>query len=76
MALLARAWITGVTCVQPSPQPSRHQLVHAVGPGPNAEGTSPYHLVQHVQANLKRLGTDLVQLQGWDPATPAVATTV
>ncbi|WP_460615219.1 hypothetical protein [Hymenobacter seoulensis] len=50
--------------------------MHAVGPGPNAEGTSPYHLVQHVQANLKRLGTDLVQLQGWDPATPAVATTV
>lgn len=62
---------------------SRHQLVlatkavHAVGPGPNDQGASRYHLVQQVQASLKRLGTDhidLYQLHGWDPATPVEET--
>jgi aryl-alcohol dehydrogenase-like predicted oxidoreductase len=48
-----------------------------VGPGPNDGGASRYHLVNQVQASLKRLGTDhldLFQLHGWDPVTPVEET--
>jgi len=47
------------------------------GPGPNDVGSSRYHLVQAVDAALKRLDTDyidLLQLHGFDAATPAEET--
>jgi aryl-alcohol dehydrogenase-like predicted oxidoreductase len=43
------------------------------GPGPNMVGSSRHHLVNAVEASLKRLGTDYVdlyQLHGFDAATP------
>jgi aryl-alcohol dehydrogenase-like predicted oxidoreductase len=43
------------------------------GPGPNDQGLSRYHLVQGVEASLRRLGTeaiDVFYLHAWDPATP------
>ncbi|MBW4793232.1 aldo/keto reductase [Pseudomonas tolaasii] len=43
------------------------------GPGPNNRGASRGHLLNSVQASLKRLDTDyidLFQLHGYDPATP------
>lgn len=45
----------------------------AMGPGPNDLGVSRYHLMHQIDASLKRLGTDhvdLYQIHGWDPATP------
>src|SRR3954470_22447251 len=33
-----------------------------VGPGPNDIGTSRYHLLQAVEASLRRLGTDYIDL--------------
>ena len=43
------------------------------GPGPNDVGASRYHLVRAVEASLRRLGTDhvdLYQLHGFDALTP------
>jgi aryl-alcohol dehydrogenase-like predicted oxidoreductase len=46
---------------------------HPIGTGPNDAGGSRKHIVDAVEASLKRLGTDhidLYQMHGWDPATP------
>lgn len=43
------------------------------GPGPNDLGSSRYHLRRALDASLRRLGTDhidLYQLHAWDPLTP------
>jgi aryl-alcohol dehydrogenase-like predicted oxidoreductase len=43
------------------------------GPGPNDVGSSRYHVVRAVEASLRRLGTDhvdLYQLHGFDALTP------
>ena len=43
------------------------------GPGPNDVGSSRYHIVRAVEASLRRLGTDhvdLYQLHGFDALTP------
>jgi aryl-alcohol dehydrogenase-like predicted oxidoreductase len=43
------------------------------GPGPNDVGSSRYHLIRAVEAALRRLGTeyiDLFQLHGFDALTP------
>jgi len=45
----------------------------ARGNGPNDLGSSRHHLIRAVEASLRRLGTDyidLYQLHGFDPATP------
>jgi aryl-alcohol dehydrogenase-like predicted oxidoreductase len=45
----------------------------ATGPGPNDQGLSRYHLVQGVEASLRRLRTDALDvfyLHAWDPLTP------
>lgn len=45
----------------------------AMGPGPNDAGISRYHLLGQIDASLKRLGldhVDLYQIHGWDPSTP------
>jgi aryl-alcohol dehydrogenase-like predicted oxidoreductase len=45
----------------------------AVGPGPNDEGASRYHLIRECEKSLQRLGTDridLYQLHEWDGRTP------
>nr|WP_298414206.1 aldo/keto reductase [uncultured Halomonas sp.] len=44
-----------------------------LGDDPNASGASRYHLIRAVEASLKRLGTDhidLYQLHNWDGVTP------
>jgi aryl-alcohol dehydrogenase-like predicted oxidoreductase len=44
-----------------------------MGAGPNDRGTSRYHIMNQVEASLKRLQVDhidLYQLHGWDEATP------
>ena len=44
-----------------------------MGPGPNQQGLSRCHIVQSVEASLRRLGTDwidLYQIHGFDPVTP------
>ena len=44
-----------------------------VGPGPNDSGSSRYHLIRAVDASLKRLETDFIdlyQLHGFDALTP------
>jgi aryl-alcohol dehydrogenase-like predicted oxidoreductase len=41
-----------------------------MGEGPNDAGTSRYHLLNQIDASLKRLGldhVDLYQIHGWDP---------
>ena len=43
------------------------------GPGPNDVGSSRFHLIETVEASLRRLGTDyidLYQLHGFDALTP------
>ncbi len=43
------------------------------GPGPNGVGSSRYHLIQSVEASLKRLGTDYIDvyhLHAFDALTP------
>lgn len=45
----------------------------ATGPGPNDRSSSRRHLVAALEASLRRLGTDYVdlyQLHAWDPTTP------
>jgi len=45
----------------------------AMGEGPNDAGISRYHLMHQVDASLKRLGADhidLYQIHGWDSQTP------
>ncbi|MCA1660749.1 MAG: aldo/keto reductase [Novosphingobium sp.] len=45
----------------------------AMGKGANDAGVSRYHLMHQIDASLKRLGTDhvdLYQIHGWDPTTP------
>lgn len=45
----------------------------AQGPGPNDQGLSRRHLTRALEASLKRLGVDhvdLYQMHRWDPATP------
>jgi len=42
------------------------------GPGPNERGSSRYHLIQSVEASLKRLGTDRIDiffLHRWDESS-------
>ena len=44
-----------------------------MGEGPNDAGVSRYHLMHQIDASLKRLGTDhvdLYQIHGWDSQTP------
>ena len=45
----------------------------ATGPGPNDQGLSRYHILQSVEASLRRLRTDVIDLlyaHCWDPITP------
>lgn len=58
---------------------ARHDIViatkcqHAVGTGVNDSGSSRHHIIREVEASLRRLDTDyidLYQLHGWDPVTP------
>jgi len=45
----------------------------AMGPGPNDSGLSRKHIIQQVEASLKRLNTDyidLYQIHNYDPLTP------
>jgi aryl-alcohol dehydrogenase-like predicted oxidoreductase len=44
-----------------------------MGPGPNDQGLSRYHITGSVEASLRRLGTDrldLLYMHCWDPITP------
>ena len=48
-----------------------------MGDGPNDEGTSRYHLLSAVEASLRRLRTDridLYQIHSWDESVPAEET--
>lgn len=45
----------------------------SMGDGPNDQGASRYHIVSGVEASLRRLQSDhidLYQIHSWDPATP------
>jgi 1-deoxyxylulose-5-phosphate synthase len=63
--------------------PRREQYVLAtkvnspMGPGPNEGGLSRKHLLDAIDASLRRLGTDYVdlyQIHRWDPHTPIAET--
>jgi aryl-alcohol dehydrogenase-like predicted oxidoreductase len=44
-----------------------------VGPGPNDQGGSRYHILREVERSLRRLGTDRIDvylLHAFDAATP------
>lgn len=46
---------------------------HAMGDGPNDQGTSRYHIMNQVEASLRRLGTDhidLYQIHTWYEGVP------
>ena len=48
-----------------------------MGGGPNDAGLSRYHIFNAVEASLRRLGTDVIDvlyLHGWDPWTPLIET--
>lgn len=64
--------------------PRREQYVLATkvnsptGPGPNDRGLSRKHVLDAIDAFLRRLGTDYVdlyQIHRWDPNTPIAETT-
>jgi 1-deoxyxylulose-5-phosphate synthase len=49
------------------------KVYYPMGPGPNDRGLSRKHLTAALEASLRRLGTDhvdLYQLHRWDPGTP------
>jgi len=49
------------------------KLYYPMGPGPNDRGLSRKHIMDAVDASLRRLGTDhidLYQIHRWDPETP------
>lgn len=49
------------------------KVYNAMGPGPNQSGLSRKHLMDSIDASLKRLGTDYVdlyQIHRWDKETP------
>lgn len=49
------------------------KVMGPMGEGPNDRGTSRYHIMNQVDASLKRLGVDhidLYQIHGWDRMTP------
>ncbi|WP_425553932.1 aldo/keto reductase [Dactylosporangium salmoneum] len=49
------------------------KLFYPMGPGPNDRGLSRKHIMDSVDASLRRLGTDyidLYQIHRWDPETP------
>jgi len=49
------------------------KVFNAMGPGPNAGGLSRKHIMEGINASLKRLGTDYVdlyQIHRFDPHTP------
>ena len=61
----------------------RHQVLLSTkayfptGPGPNDSGSSRFHLLEAVEASLKRLGTDYIDiyhLHGFDALTPVEET--
>jgi aryl-alcohol dehydrogenase-like predicted oxidoreductase len=46
---------------------------HATGKNPNDQGLSRYHMMRSVEASLRRLRTDVIDLliaHAWDPLTP------
>lgn len=49
------------------------KVYYPMGPGPNDRGLSRYHVLNGLDASLKRLGmdyVDLFQIHRWDPHTP------
>lgn len=49
------------------------KVFNAMGPGPNDRGLSRKHVLSSIDASLRRLGTDYVdlyQIHRWDPETP------
>ena len=49
------------------------KVFNPMGPGPNARGLSRKHIMDAIDASLKRLGmeyVDLYQIHRWDPETP------
>lgn len=53
------------------------KVFNAMGPGPNDKGLSRKHIMSAIDASLKRLGTDYVdlyQIHRWDKETPIAET--
>lgn len=49
------------------------KVFYPMGPGPNDRGLSRAHIMSAIDASLRRLGTeyvDLYQIHRWDPETP------